>query len=89
MDFSIYVETILSNLQDSGMYSELDSYDIKIIIEKHLKQEYNKKVEAAAFEYDISIAKGSVQKEEQLRKKFADIKSEMIGIVRELSKTVL
>ena len=89
MDFTIYVETIISKLEDAGYYSEIDVEELKDSIEEYLTVEYNKKIEIASFDYDMSRSKGSPQDLELLQERFSIIKSEMVSIVREISRTEL
>jgi len=89
MDFSIYVENILSKLEDDGYYSEISKEELRHTIHNHLKIEYKKKVDEAAFDYDILEAQGQPQEREDLIDTFSEIKNDMITIVRELARTSL
>jgi len=87
MDFSIYVENIISKLEDDGYYSEISKEELKHTIHNHLKKEYKKKVDEAAFDCDILEAQGKPQEMEEIKETFAEIKNDMITIVRELART--
>lgn len=89
MDFSIYIESIIDKMQSAGFYSEIEEDDLRHQIELYLKREYNKRVELAAFEYDLSQASGKPQSVEEVKSTLAGIKSEIISIIRDLSKTKL
>lgn len=79
----------MDKMRNAGFYSEIEEYELIDQIETYLKTEYNKRVELAAFEYDMSIASNKPHTADEVTSKMASIKSEMITIIRELSKTKL
>lgn len=89
MDFSIYIESIVDKMKKAGFYSEVEEKELKKQIERYLKEEYNKRVEVAGFKYDLSISNGQPQSMEDVKTALAEIKTEMISLIRELSRTDL
>jgi len=89
MDFNLYVENIMEKLKDSGCYFEISEDEVREAIGKHLDKEYKYKIEMASFDYDIAESKGEEQDINHLKTVFTDIKSEMISVIREISRTDL
>lgn len=89
MDFSIYIENIIDKMRNVGYYTEIDEKELKIQLDKYLKEEYNKKIEVAGFKYDLSVNNGEPQSIDEVKKALAEIKTEMITLIRELSRTKL
>lgn len=58
-------------------------------LENYLKKEYNKRIEIAGFKYDLSVINNEPQSVDEIHKALADVKSEMIGVIRELSRVKL
>ena len=89
MDFSIYIESIMDKMKNVGFYSEIEEKELKNQLEKYLKEEYNKKIEIAGFKYDLSVSNGNPHSVDQVKAALAEIKTEMITLIRELSRTKL
>lgn len=89
MDFSVYIESIIQKMKDANYYTEVKEDKLKAELELYLTKEYNKRVEKAAFEYDIAKAKGQPQDIDFVKERLSEIKIEIISLIRELSKTKL
>lgn len=79
----------MDKLKDSGCYFEVSEAEARNAIEKYLNKEYRYKIEIASFDYDIAESKGKEQDADHLKTVFTDIKSEMISVIREISRTNL
>ena len=79
----------MDKLKTANFYSEIEEDDLRYQLEEYLRTEYNKRVEVAAFEYDMAEANKNPQSMDEVKLKLAGIKNEIISIVRELSKTKL
>ena len=89
MDFSIYIDSIIEKLRTANYYSEIEESDLRWQMEEYLRKEYNKRVEIAAFKYDMAQANKDPQTMDEVKLTLAGIKSEIISLVRELSKSKL
>lgn len=89
MDFSIYIDSIIDKLKEANFYSEINEDELRYRISEHLRQEYNSRVEVAAFEFDVAEVGDNPQSVEEVKQKMSGIKNEIITIVRELAKTKL
>lgn len=89
MDFGIYIESIMDKMKTANFYSEIEQKVLRDKLENYLKKEYNKRIEIAGFKYDLSVINNEPQSVDEIHKALADVKSEMIGVIRELSRVKL
>ena len=86
MDLSIYVDAIVQKMKDVGFYSEIEEKELRFIIEKYLRNEYNDRVALLNLEIDLNNQRGDIKDREYYRSKITDIKSHIITLTRELGK---
>ena len=87
MDLSIYIDMIMKELQQSNYYTELDDRKLENIITQYLYDEYDRAIEELQFEADIKHSKNTVEENQYYKSRLVDIKSKMISLVREISKS--
>ena len=86
MDLSVYVDAVMQKLEDAKYYSEIEKVELRFIIEKYLKDEYNDRIALLNLEVDMETAKGNLKDMDYYRNKVNDIKSHMITLTRELGQ---
>ena len=87
MDLSIYVDAVMQKLKDAKFYSEMEEQEVKKSIEMYLVNEYNDKVELLQLEADMENSRGKIRDIDYYKSKLTEIKSYIITLTRELSKT--
>jgi len=87
MDLDIYVEAIMLKLEDAKYYSELSEDELKQSIDKYLTNEYNDRIALLQLEVDLENARGTIKDADFYRSKLTSIKSYIISLTRELSKS--
>jgi len=86
MDLRVYVDAVMQKLEDAKYYSEIEKVELRFIIEKYLKDEYNDRIALLNLEVDMETAKGNLKDMDYYRNKVNDIKSHMITLTRELGQ---
>jgi hypothetical protein len=86
MDLKIYVDNVMYKLEDANYYSEIEKIELRFVIEKHLREEYNDRIALLNLEVDMETAKGTLKDNDYYRSKLNEIKSYMITLTRELSQ---
>ena len=89
MELSIYVDTIIHKFKNAKYYSEIEESEIRFVVEKYLRNEYNDRVVLLNLEIDMANARGEVKDIAFYRTKLTEIKSHIITLTRELGKTSL
>tara|TARA_R100000951_G_scaffold106508_1_gene101146 strand:- start:830 stop:1102 length:273 start_codon:yes stop_codon:yes gene_type:complete len=86
MDLTIYVDAVMQKLEDAKYYSEIEKVELRFIINKYLKNEYNDRIALLNLEVDMEQAKGTLRDSDYYRTKLNEIKSYMITLTREIGQ---
>jgi len=86
MDLRIYVDAVMQKLEDANYYSEIEKVELRFIIEKRLKEEYNDRIALLNLEVDMETSKGTLKDSDYYRSKLNEIKSYMITLTREIGQ---
>jgi len=86
MDLRVYVDAVMQKLEDANYYSEIEKDELRFIIHKYLKDEYNDRIALLNLEADMETAKGNIKDVEYYKNKVNEIKSHMITMTRELGQ---
>lgn len=86
MDFDVYVNVVIQQMEKTSYYSELDFEDLKQVIKKYLKNEYDEQILLLTLEADMEDTKGTLKSDEFYKERLFGIKDHINKMTKELCK---